>query len=172
MLVLLKLLQSLVRTLHSDGTPAQIAAGVTLGAALGLTPLMNAHNMLIVAALALLNVSFGAGMLGMVIFAPLGFMLDPLFDALGRFLLTGIPALRPLWEAVSSAPVLALFNLSNTVVLGSLAGWAVLTAPIYLLSRRAVVSYRSTVGARVRQSKAYQAVKASRIYNVYSWFRE
>ena len=65
MLVLLKLLQSLVRTLHSDGTPAQIAAGVALGAALGLTPLLSLHNLFVVAALALLNVSFGAGLLGL-----------------------------------------------------------------------------------------------------------
>ena len=41
MLILLKLLQSLVKTLHSEGTPLQIAAGVALGAALGLTPLFN-----------------------------------------------------------------------------------------------------------------------------------
>jgi uncharacterized protein (TIGR03546 family) len=172
MLVLLKMLQSLVRTLHSDGTPAQIAAGVTLGAALGLTPLMNAHNVLIVAALALLNVSFGAGMLAMALFAPLGFILDPVFEAIGNLLLVEATGLRPLWETVSSAPVLALFNLNNTVVLGSLVGWIVLAAPIYVLSRSAVLRYRATLGARVRQSKAYKAVRASRIYNVYSWFRE
>jgi uncharacterized protein (DUF2062 family) len=44
MLTLLELLQSLVKTLHSDGTPTQIAAGVALGAALGLTPIANLHN--------------------------------------------------------------------------------------------------------------------------------
>jgi len=49
----LKLLQQLVRTLNSDGTPGQVAAGIALGAAFGLTPL------------------------------PAGFALDPLFDAIG-----------------------------------------------------------------------------------------
>src|SRR5690349_8776329 len=44
MLALLKLVQSIIKTLHSEGTPGQVAAGIALGAALGLTPLVNAHN--------------------------------------------------------------------------------------------------------------------------------
>ena len=43
MLALLKLIQSIIKTLHSEGTPGQVAAGMALGAALGLTPLMNVH---------------------------------------------------------------------------------------------------------------------------------
>ncbi|HVE80042.1 MAG TPA: hypothetical protein VNA89_14345 [Gemmatimonadaceae bacterium] len=46
MLAILKLLQSIVRTLHSDGTPRQIAGGVALGAALGLTPPLTARRAL------------------------------------------------------------------------------------------------------------------------------
>ena len=38
MLALLKLIQSLIKTLHSAGTPGQVAAGMALGSALGLTP--------------------------------------------------------------------------------------------------------------------------------------
>ena len=63
MLMFLRLVQSLVRTLHSDGSPAQVAAGLTLGAALGLTPLLNPHNLIIVSAIFLLNVSFGGAVL-------------------------------------------------------------------------------------------------------------
>ena len=49
MLTLLKLLQSIIKTLHSEGTPGQVAAGIALGSALGLTPLMNLHNLLVFA---------------------------------------------------------------------------------------------------------------------------
>ena len=72
MLVILKFLQSLIKTLHSEGTPTQIAGGIAIGAALGLTPLVNLHNVVILVALVMLNVSFGAGLLGMAIFAPVG----------------------------------------------------------------------------------------------------
>ena len=64
MLALLKLLQSLIKTLHSDGTPGQVAAGMALGAVLGLTPLMNVHNLVILALILVLNVSFGGALLG------------------------------------------------------------------------------------------------------------
>jgi hypothetical protein len=60
MLALLKLLQRFVKTLHSEGTPAQIAAGMAMGAALGLTPLVNVHNLIILGLLIILNVSFAA----------------------------------------------------------------------------------------------------------------
>src|SRR5262245_51738031 len=125
MLAILKLLQSLVKTLHSDGTPGQIAAGIALGAALGLTPIANAHNLVVVLLLMVLNVSFASGMLAWAVFVPIGFMFDPLFHKLGRMLLVD-PSLRPMWTAMDNVPGLALTNFNNTVVLGSFVAWLVL----------------------------------------------
>ena len=171
MLTLLKLLQSLVRTLHSEGTPAQIALGFALGAALGLTPILSAHNLVVLALLAVLNVSFAAGMLAWALFVPIGFLLDPLFDRVGQYLLLEMPALQPLWTRLDNTPVLALANLDNTVVVGSVAGWLFLTIPIFLAARSGVLAYRATLGERIRRSRIYAAVSASRAYNVYRWFR-
>jgi len=171
MLTLLKLVRSLIKTLHSDGSPAQLAFGVALGAALGLTPLMNAHNLLVLLLLAVLNVSFAAGMLAWGVFVPIGFLLDPVFDRIGHALLVGSPSLRPFWATIENTPGLALTNFNNTVVLGSVIAWLVLFAPIFLLARYGVVRYRATIGARVRTSRAYKALQASQIYNVYTWFR-
>lgn len=171
MLAILKLLQSLVRELHSDGTPAQIAFGAALGAALGLTPIANAHNVVIVVLLLALNVSFGAGLLAWAIFVPLGFALDPLFDRIGQTLLLETPALRPLWTSWFNMPVVPYTNFNNTIVLGSVVAWLVLATPIWFATRFAVVRYRATWGERVRRSRFYRAVTASRAYNVYSWFR-
>jgi uncharacterized protein (TIGR03546 family) len=172
MFTLLKLLQSLVKTLHSDGTPGQIAAGVALGAALGLTPIANVHNVLIVLLLAVLNVSFAAGLFAWALFVPVGFLLDPVFDRIGRALLVDTPALQPLWTTWDNTPGLALTNFNNTVVLGSIVGWLVLAPPIFALSRVGVIRYRATVGARVRSTALYKAITASRAYNVYRWFHD
>jgi uncharacterized protein (TIGR03546 family) len=171
MLILLKALQSLIKTLHSDGTPVQIAAGFALGAVLGLTPLMSLHNLLALAALALLNVSFGAGLLGMLLFTPVGFALDPLFDRMGQWLLSDTSMLRGLWTWLDHTPVLALANFDNTVVLGSVLGWLVLALPIFVLAHAGVIRYRDSVGAWVRNKRLYQTIMASRLYNVYRWFR-
>jgi len=171
MLTLLKLLQSLIKTLHSEGTPGQVAAGVALGAALGLTPLVNAHNLLIAALILVLNVSIGGALLGWALFLPLGFLLDPLFDRLGRQLLLDTPALTPIWTSWFNSPVLPYTNFNNTIVLGSLVAWLALWLPIFFAARYGVARYRATLGERVRQSRFYQAVTASKAYNVYSWFR-
>jgi uncharacterized protein (TIGR03546 family) len=171
MLTLLKLVRSLIKTLHSDGSPAQLAFGVALGAALGLTPIMNAHNLLVLLLLAVLNVSFAAGMFAWALFVPVGFLLDPLFDRLGRWLLIDVASLRPVWGAIDNVPGLALTNFNNTVVLGSVAGWLLLFVPIFLAARYGVIRYRATIGAKVVNSRFYKTLKASQLYNVYSWFR-
>ena len=171
MLALLKLVQSLIRTLHSEGTPTQIALGFALGAALGLTPIMSLHNLVILALLAVLNVSFAAGMLGWVMLVPVGFLLDPAFDRIGHRLLLETPSLRPLWTHLDNTPLLALAGYDNTVVVGSVVGWLLLTVPLFLIARAGVLSYRATLGERVRRSRIYTAVSASRVYNVYRWFR-
>ncbi len=171
MFAILKLLQSLVKTLHSDGSPAQIALGFALGACLGLTPLMSAHNLFVLILLTILNVSFAAGLLGWAVFIPVGFLLDPLFDRIGHRLLLETSALRPFWSALDNTPVLALANFDKTVVVGSVVGWLVLFAPIAVVARIGVLHYRATLGERVRRSAAYRAIAASRVYNVYRWFR-
>src|SRR3954471_13343356 len=167
---LLKLIQSLIGALHSEGRPGQLAAGIVLGSFLGLTPLLNLHNAVIFAALVLLNVSFAGGMLGWALFVPVGFLLDPLFDAIGLRLLTA-PGLRPLWTDWTNTPILPFTNFNNSVVLGSFVSWVVLAIPIFFAARYGVAKYRATLGERVRQSRFYKAITASQAYNVYKMFR-
>ncbi|HEX6106346.1 MAG TPA: TIGR03546 family protein [Gemmatimonadales bacterium] len=170
MLTLLKLLQSIIKTLHSEGTPGQVAAGIALGSALGLTPLMNVHNLGIFALLVMLNVSFGGGMLGWALFVPIGFLLDPLFHSIGVSLL-GSPSLRPLWTDLYNTPLFPYTNFNNSVVLGSVVGWLALTVPIFFVARYGVARYRATLGERVQRSRFYRAVTASKAYNLYRLFR-
>jgi len=167
---LIKLIQSLVGALHSEGTPGQLALGIALGSILGLTPLMSVHNAIVFAALMLLNVSFAGGMLGWALFVPIGFLLDPLFDWIGHSLLLA-PALRGLWTSMYNMPIVPLTNFNNTIVLGSLVFALLCFVPLFLATRWAVARYRATVGERVRQSKFYRAVMASKVYNVYKMFQ-
>jgi uncharacterized protein (TIGR03546 family) len=170
MLLLLRMVQSLIRTLHSEGTPHQVAVGITLGAALGLTPLLSLHNLFVVAVIMLFNVSVGGAGLGFLAFTPLGFALDPLFEALGAWLLE-IGVLHGLWTTLYNLPVLPLSNFNNTVVLGSIVAWVCLTIPIYAGSRAGVARYRATIGAKVRKSKWYKTIAASRVMSVYRLVR-
>jgi uncharacterized protein (TIGR03546 family) len=167
---LLGLLRSIISALNSEGRPGQVAAGLALGAGLGLTPLMNLHNLLIVLLALMLDVSLAGFSLGWTLFVPIGFLLDPLFDAIGTALLAS-PALRPLWTTIVNTPVLALANLNNTIVLGSLVFWLVAFVPIYLLARHGVARYRATLYERLKRTKFFQAVNASKLYTYYRYFQ-
>lgn len=169
-MLLIKLLQQLIRTLNSEGTPGQVAAGIALGSALGLTPLLNLHNLVIAAVAMVLNVSFPGFMLGWALFVPLGFVLDPLFDSLGQDILLALQ-LRPWWTEFYNMPVVPLTNFQNTVVMGSLVVWLGSVLPLYFLFKMAVARYREHVYARLQRTRLFQAVKASKVYNWYLMFR-
>jgi uncharacterized protein (TIGR03546 family) len=168
---ILKLIQTLIRALNSEATPVQVAAGFALGSALGLTPLLSLHNLVIVAAVALFRVTVPGAVLGWLVMVPFGFLLDQLFDAVGRLLLVDAAGLTPLWTSISNTPILALANLNNTVVLGSLVVWAVLTIPLYFLVKVGVVRYRIHVYPHVATWKVFRAIQASKAYNLYRMFR-
>lgn len=141
-----------------------------LGAVLGLTPLLSAHNLVTLAVIMLFDVSIGGAMIGLLVFTPVGFLLDPLFDSVGLWLLQS-PALEGLWTSLYNVPVIPLSNFNNSVLLGSLVVWAVAAGPIYLAARVGVLKYRATLGARVQRSRWYRAIIASKAYNVYRMIR-
>ncbi|PYO40774.1 MAG: hypothetical protein DMD29_05805, partial [Gemmatimonadetes bacterium] len=140
----------LLKHLHSDDTPGQVAAGLALGAILGLTPLLNLHNVVVLILIIMLRVSFSGALLGWLVFTPLGFAFDPLFDALGHRLLLETPALNGVWTTLYNTPVVPLTNFNNTVVLGSLAVAVGLFLPLNALGRFGVRRYRAAVQAWVR----------------------
>ncbi len=168
---IVKLIQSLVKALNSEGTPGQVAAGMAMGACLGLTPLLNLHNLLIVGVILFFRVSVPGAMLGWLILTPVGFALDPVFDSIGTALLVDTAALQGVWGTVYNTPVVALANPTNTIVVGSLLGWVVLAVPIFFLARRSVGWYRRTIYDRYKDAKVFRALRASKVYNVYRLFR-
>lgn len=169
-MLILKFLQSLIKALNSDGTPGQVAMGMAVGLAFGLTPLLSLHNVLVLAVAMLTTVSFPGVMLGWAIAVPIGFMLDPLFDRVGMALLTN-DALTPLWVWVVNTPVVSLSKLNNTIVLGSLTVWLLALIPAFLVFRVLVVRYRAQVLARMQKLRVYHALKASKFYQFYEMMR-
>ena len=166
MLLILKFIQQLVGTLNSDGTPRQVAAGIALGAVFGLTPLMNLHNLVLFGLALILNLSMSGVFLGWAVFIPVGFALDPLFDAIGRGLL-GADALRPLWTSLYNMPVVPFTNFNNSIVLGSFVFWLVTLVPFYFLWKWAVTRYREKVFERLKKWRVFQVIAASNWYTRY-----
>ncbi len=124
-----------------DYSDDQVAAGFALGTVLGLTPLFSLHNLFLLVVPILLRVSVRTFLLGWLAAIPVGFLLDPVFDTIGRTLLSSA-GLRPLWVWAANTPLIPLTSFNNTVTLGSLVFWAVAVVPLYVLSRKGVASYR------------------------------
>ncbi len=167
---LLALIQKFIKTLNSEGTPNQIAAGIAIGAVLGLTPLISLHNLLLIALAVMTRVSLPGVMLGWMLFIPVGFIFDPQFNSIGEWLLLH-PSLETLWAGWYNAPVIALSNFNNTIVLGSFTGWLVLILPLFLISRIGVIKYREHLYDRLAKTKLFKAVKASKLYKLYRLFQ-
>lgn len=168
-MLLLKILRSLIKTLNSNGTPGQVAMGMALGACLGLTPLVNVHNLLIFAIALITNVSLGGFFLGWTLLAPLGFIFDPLFHAVGTTLLS-LPALQGLWTTLYNTAGIPLTNYNNTVVLGSVVVWLLLLLPMYVLFRYLISRYRQHVYERLKKTRFFQVVAGSKVADIYRWF--
>jgi uncharacterized protein (TIGR03546 family) len=169
-MLILRFLQQLVRALNSDGTPGQVGMGMAIGLAFGLTPIASLHNLVMLAVAMLTTVSFPAVMLGWAVAVPFGFLLDPLFDRVGMALLTN-EALAPLFTWVVNTPVVALSQLNNSIVLGSLVVWFVVLVPAFFLFRLLVARYREHVLAHVLRWRIVQLLRSSKLWSVYEMFR-
>ena len=166
-MIVLKLISKLIKALRSNATPVQLSWGFVLGMFPGLTPLWNAHNLLAAVLVIILNVNISMAILAFMFFSLFAYLLDPLFHELGYFLLVEVSFLEPVWMFVTQAPVLAYFNLNNTVILGSLLVSLVLIIPVFLGMNRFVVYYREKLEGRIKKLKIVQALMGSKLY---SWF--
>jgi hypothetical protein len=77
------------------------------------------------------------------------------------------PALTGFWTASYNTPVVPLTNFNNSVVLGSFVSWVVLWLPMYFLFAWLVVKYREKVYERLKKTKLFQVLAASKLYNYY-----
>lgn len=170
MLTLLKLIQSIFKTLHSDGTPNQVAWGIAVGAGLAFIPMMTLHWALLFVVLVMVNISFGGGMLGLALFTPVSFLLDPLFDAVGHYLLITRVDLAPFWTKAINLPLVPYTQFDNTVTLGATVTWIITLPLLYVGARKGIAKYRASWAPKIENSHFFRAVKASSLYNVYRLF--
>ena len=67
-----------IKILHSDASPQQIAGGAAFGMVLGLTPLLNIHNLVILLLVLVIRVNLGMASISFIIFSMLAFVRFPI----------------------------------------------------------------------------------------------
>ena len=160
----------LIKILHSDASPAQIAGGVALGLILGVTPLLSIHNIFILFMILLIRVNPGSAALSFLLFSILAYALDPLSHQLGLKILKA-PGLQALWTDLYNTPGMRLTRFNNSIVMGSLALSFILIIPAWLGAFTFVRSYRGTLKTKIDNLKVVRLVKASSLYKWYERIR-
>jgi len=156
--------RTLIKTLqllNSETGSWQLAFGASFGIILGLTPLLNLHNLLVLLLICLLRVNISFVLLFMGLAAAVAYLFDNQFHQLGYQLLNA-PSLLPLWTDWYNDAALRWSRFNNTVVLGSVVVSLILFFPAALVMRLAVVQYRQRWQKKLEQTTLMRYLKASR----------
>lgn len=168
----LEILAKIIKILRSAASPAQIAAGISFGMIIGLTPFWTLHNLVLIILLIILNINIGSALFAFVIFSGIAYLADPLFHSLGYFVLVDLTFLHGLWTALYNLPVIALSKYNNTVVTGSLIFSLILVTPVFFLTKKGVIYYRENIDTKMQKWKIVKIVKSSKIYSFYEKIRK
>lgn len=164
----LQIIKGFIQVLRSGQTPRQVAGGFALGAIVGLMPFFTLQGLFLWLIIFALDVNLSAAFLAVALFSLFAYILDPLFHALGYFLLSDSAALHSFWTSLYNAPIAPLTRFNNTVVLGSLVAGLLLFLPVYFGMRRFVLAYRSHLHTKVERLKIYQVISKSTLVKWYN----
>jgi uncharacterized protein (TIGR03546 family) len=162
----------LIRVMHSDTDPRQIALGFALGMIMGLTPLTSLHNILVIMAILILRTNISAAIISWAFFSLCAVILDPLFHQIGLAILVKVNMLEGVWTALYNAPLIPYTRFNNSIVMGSLIFSLVIFYPVYRGGAFLVIEYRDIFMERFNQWKVVHIIKASNLYKLYSRYSE
>ncbi len=159
----------LIKLLNSEKhSPAQLAGGMSIGMIMGLTPWFSFHHLILIVFLILFNVNFSMALLGMGIFALVGFALDGVFHDFGYYLLTLESMQATYTDWYNSAMILTNFN--NTVLMGSFVAAIIATPFMFPVFLFLIKKYRTHALKWFQNSKVNKVLKGSKLFMLYEKF--
>jgi uncharacterized protein (TIGR03546 family) len=164
--LILKQLFAFIKLLNSDTGNISLAAGMTCGFILGMTPALSLHSLLIFIILFFFRIQIGAALLMAFFFKFVAFLLDPVFHSIGGKVLE-IESLQNLYTSLYNMPLIPFTRFNNSIVMGSAVITFALSPIVFLLSQFFIVKYRQIVVARFKETKIWKAVEATKFYQWY-----
>jgi uncharacterized protein (TIGR03546 family) len=156
-----------LKALNSEQSSAQLAAALCLALVLGFTPTMSLHNIVVILIALWFRVNLGILILSYPLFAFCGFLLSPVFDSFGNFLLN-IPSMQAVWTDFFNTAIGRWSNFYYTGMIGSLVASLVATPILYPVFKWLVESYRSKCVAIVEKLRISKMLKATKLWQRYS----
>ncbi len=154
MIPFIKIPVKIVKLFTANESTEEVAAGVCMGMFMGFIPLNGPMAILLFMLLFLFKINRLASILVLPLFKLLYVLgVSLLADKLGGVVLINMEFLAPLWRIITHLPVLALLDLSNTLVAGGLLVSTILCFPVYILSKKGIAVLRDKYFARIQESK-------------------
>jgi uncharacterized protein (TIGR03546 family) len=166
MTIILKQLFDLFKLLNSENGENQVAAGVALGFVLGMSPIFSLQALLIFILILVFRIQFGAAMIASFFFAFMAYLFDPLFHQVGKIILT-LPALQQVFTQLYNLPLIPFTRFNNTIVMGGGIVGFVFALPVFLVSRKLILTYQSRVLQKLKETKIW---KAFQLTSFYKWY--
>ena len=166
MTILLRQLFSFVQLLHSDTGQNQIASGLAFGIFLGFAPFLSIQTLLVFFIVFIFRVQLGAAFLSAFFFKFVAFLMDPVADPIGRYILEQ-ESLRPLWVKMYNVPLLPMTRFNNSIVMGSFLISLVLCPVLFFVFRSFIYKYQAHLVTKVESTKIWKALKATKFYDWY-----
>ena len=164
--LILKQIFAFIKLLNSDTGNISLAAGMTCGFILGMTPVLSLHSLLIFLILFFFRIQIGAALVTAFFFKFIAFALDPVFDMAGQKVLE-MDSLQGIFTSLYNMPLIPYTRFNNSIVMGSAVITFILAPFVFILSQWAIVKYRVTVLARFKETKVWKAVEATKFYQWY-----
>ena len=162
----MKLMGTFFKVLKDGATPNQIAAGFTMGFAMGMIPGWPLQVIALGLLVLLFNVNLSMAGVGMAVAVAVSWLFDPLLDGLGGWVL-GIPDLHGVYTFFYNNTLLMLTRFNNTVVMGGMLAMLLAAVPLFFASRVGVLAFRERLLPALSRLKIVQVVRTSRFYGWY-----
>lgn len=166
MTLLFKQLFAFLKMLNSETGHNQIAAGIAAGFILGMSPMLSLQTFLVFLLIFFFRIQAGAAFLAAFFFAFIAYILDPIFHSIGSEVLSS-PGLQPLFTTLYNMPLVPLTRFNNSVVMGAGIVGVLMFPIVFIVSRMVILKYRTTILARIKETKFWKAVQATSLYKWY-----
>jgi uncharacterized protein (TIGR03546 family) len=164
--LILKQLFAFIKLLNSDTGNISLAAGMTCGFILGMTPTLSLHSLLIFLILFFFRIQMGAALVTAFFFKFIAFILDPVFHSVGSKVLE-MESLQGFFTTLYNLPLIPFTRFNNSIVMGSAVITFALSPIVFILSQFFIVKYREIVVARFKETKLWKAIEATKFYQWY-----
>ena len=166
MTLILRQFFGLIQLLHSDTGAIQMAAGVTCGFILGMTPTLSLQSFLIFMGLFIFRIQIGAALISTFFFSLIAYLLDPIFHRTGLFILN-METFEGIFISLYNMPFIPYTRFNNTIVMGSGIVAIALSPLIFFLAKKLIEKYRVKVVEKFKQTKFWKAIKATSLFEWY-----